>query len=335
MNETRDRDGARTDRRVFLRRLAGATTLAAAGLSARAAFAEDAALDALIGEAQRGSFGQHFDEASRTIHMPKASEPTVSTATAQTTDQAVERYAAIVNRGGWPQIPSSQRAAGRRSPSERDAAARAPRRFRRHRSERGRQRCVRFLRRGRGAALSGPPWHHRRRRHSRRDAGRAQRAGAGAAGAAQGQRHAAPRARRRSRPALRAGEYPRRAHRGDRKRRRRIAAHRRGRQAGSAVAGDQQQDRSDQFQSVLDGPAFDRAEGSDPENAGSAGLSHQEPHPHFRRPPAGAASRRRSIGTRKTRRTTRSSRIPAAPIRWARSASISRALSASTCTTRR
>jgi murein L,D-transpeptidase YcbB/YkuD len=38
--------------------------------------------------------------------MPKASEPTVSTATAQTTEQAVERYAAIVARGGWPQIRS-------------------------------------------------------------------------------------------------------------------------------------------------------------------------------------------------------------------------------------
>ena len=106
MAETRDRNGARTDRRAFLLRLAGATALTAAGLSARAAFAEDAALDALIGDTQRGSFGQNFDEASRTIHMPKASVPTVSTATAQTTEQAVERYAAIVDRGGWPQIPS-------------------------------------------------------------------------------------------------------------------------------------------------------------------------------------------------------------------------------------
>ena len=106
MNEPRDRDGARTDRRVFLRRLAGATTLAAAGLSGRAAFADDAALDALIGDTQRGSFGQNFDEASRTIRMPKASEPTVSTATAQTTEQAVDRYAGIVTRGGWPAVPS-------------------------------------------------------------------------------------------------------------------------------------------------------------------------------------------------------------------------------------
>jgi murein L,D-transpeptidase YcbB/YkuD len=110
MDEPHDRDDARQRmqfcRRAFLRRLAGLATLAAAGLSARAAAADDAALDALIGDAQHGEFGQTFDEASRTIHMPKASEPTVSTATAQTTDQAIDRYATIVARGGWPQVPS-------------------------------------------------------------------------------------------------------------------------------------------------------------------------------------------------------------------------------------
>ena len=106
MTKQHDRNDARTDRRAFLRRLGGATALAAAGVAARSAFAEDAALDALIGDTQKGSFGQGFDEASRTIHMPKASEPTVGAATAQTTEQAVERYAAIVARGGWPQIPS-------------------------------------------------------------------------------------------------------------------------------------------------------------------------------------------------------------------------------------
>jgi len=106
MNEPDDRHEPRTDRRAFLRRLAGVTTLAAAGLSARSAFADDTALDALIGDTQRGAFGQNFDGASRTIHMPKASEPTVSTATAQTTEQAIDRYATIVTRNGWPQVPS-------------------------------------------------------------------------------------------------------------------------------------------------------------------------------------------------------------------------------------
>jgi len=113
MNEPQNRDrdrghdcnDARTDRRAFLGRLAGVTTLAAAGLAARSAFADDTALDALIGDTQRGQFGQGFDDASRTIHMPKASEATVSTATAQTTEHAIERYAEIVTRGGWPQVP--------------------------------------------------------------------------------------------------------------------------------------------------------------------------------------------------------------------------------------
>ena len=106
MNKPHDRDGAGTDRRAFLRRAAGVAALAATGLVARAAFAEDDALDALIGDTQRGEFGQGFDDASRTIHMPKASEPTVSTATAQTTEKAIDRYADIVARGGWPQVPS-------------------------------------------------------------------------------------------------------------------------------------------------------------------------------------------------------------------------------------
>ena len=107
MNKPHDRDGAQTDRRAFLKRAAGVATLAATGLVARAAFAGDAALDALIGDTQRGEFGQGFDDASRTIHMPKASEPTVSTATAQTTEKAIDRYAEIVGRGGWPQVPSA------------------------------------------------------------------------------------------------------------------------------------------------------------------------------------------------------------------------------------
>ena len=107
MNKPHDRDGAQTDRRAFLKRAAGVATLAATGLAARAAFAGDAALDALIGDTQRGEFGQGFDDASRTIHMPKASEPTVSTATAQTTEKAIDRYAEIVGRGGWPQVPSA------------------------------------------------------------------------------------------------------------------------------------------------------------------------------------------------------------------------------------
>jgi L,D-transpeptidase YcbB len=103
MSEPHDQDGARPDRRAFLT-LAGAATLAAAGRPS-VGHADDQ-LDTLMGDAQRGDLGQGFDDASRTIHMPKASEPTVSTATAHTTEQAIERYADIVARGGWPQVPS-------------------------------------------------------------------------------------------------------------------------------------------------------------------------------------------------------------------------------------
>ncbi len=107
MSKPYDRDDARPDRRAFFRRLAGAATLAAAGWSARAASAADQALDALIGDTQHGELGQTVDEASRTIHMPRPSEPTVSTATAQTTEKAIDRYADIVGRGGWPRVPSA------------------------------------------------------------------------------------------------------------------------------------------------------------------------------------------------------------------------------------
>ena len=125
MSEPHNGNKAHPDRRVFLRRLAGAASLAAAGLATRAGAAEDQPLDALMGDAQRGEFGHSFDDASRTIHMPKSSEPTVSPETAQTTEQAIERYAEIVARGGWPQVPSvSVLRLGERHPSVPDLRAR-------------------------------------------------------------------------------------------------------------------------------------------------------------------------------------------------------------------
>ncbi|MGB7097672.1 MAG: L,D-transpeptidase family protein, partial [Xanthobacteraceae bacterium] len=103
-DEPQDKGTQRLHRRAVLRRIGGLATIGAAGLAARRAVAGDAALDALIGDTQRGGFGQGFDDASRNVHMPKQSLPTVSAATAQTTEQAIDRYAAIVGRGGWPQI---------------------------------------------------------------------------------------------------------------------------------------------------------------------------------------------------------------------------------------
>jgi murein L,D-transpeptidase YcbB/YkuD len=123
MCEPHDRDDARPDRRAFLT-LAGAATIAAAAGRPGVGRADDQ-LDALMGDTQRGDFGQGFDDASRTVHMPKATEPTVSAATAQTTEQAIERYAAIVARGGWPRVPAvTQLRLGDRHPSVTDLRAR-------------------------------------------------------------------------------------------------------------------------------------------------------------------------------------------------------------------
>ncbi len=66
----RDRAGA-VDRRVFLRRLGqGAAAAAAMAPWLTAAAADDRTLQALIEQNQRNDFGQGFDSASRTIHMP-------------------------------------------------------------------------------------------------------------------------------------------------------------------------------------------------------------------------------------------------------------------------
>ena len=79
--------------------------LAAGGLARKAAAAEDGALlQALIQQNQRRELGQDFDAASRTIHMPKASLPTLSPGTVETT-----------------------RAGGRQIPGHRGAAAAGPR----------------------------------------------------------------------------------------------------------------------------------------------------------------------------------------------------------------
>src|SRR6266850_372206 len=102
-------------RRAFVRTMA---TGAAAGVFARAAAAQDKILDTLIEQQQGGAFSHGFDSASRTITMPKASLPTVSPSTAQTTEQAIARYEGIVAKGGWPAVPPVERLRlGNRHPS--------------------------------------------------------------------------------------------------------------------------------------------------------------------------------------------------------------------------
>ena len=88
-------------RRVVLRRLAGVATFAA---GIRSAWADDRPLDALIGDVDQSGFGQGFDQASRTVHMPKATIPMLSPGTAEATRRAVEVYDGIVARGGWPDV---------------------------------------------------------------------------------------------------------------------------------------------------------------------------------------------------------------------------------------
>jgi L,D-transpeptidase YcbB len=93
------------DRRAFLKHFAGAAVLT--GAFARQAAAEDAALDALMGDGKDGPLGQDFDQASRTIHMPRPTAPTLSPSTAQITEQAIKSYDDIVARGGWPTVPQA------------------------------------------------------------------------------------------------------------------------------------------------------------------------------------------------------------------------------------
>ena len=91
-------------RRAILRQLAGATALAGGGVVASRAFGQDAALEALIDQNLNKDDGQGFDSGSRTIQMPKATLPTLSPATVQHTEQAIQAFDGIVARGGWPEV---------------------------------------------------------------------------------------------------------------------------------------------------------------------------------------------------------------------------------------
>ena len=122
MNRPPDRRDLRPNRRAFLRNAGGA---AFAGLAAQRAFADEAPLDALIGDTDRSEFGQTFDQASRTIHMPKATAPTLSPATAETTRHAIDTYEGIVAHGGWPTVPKvDELRLGMRHPSVVDLRSR-------------------------------------------------------------------------------------------------------------------------------------------------------------------------------------------------------------------
>ncbi len=102
------------DRRKVLQHLAaGGATLAASR-----ALAQDTTLQTLIDQNQQTGYGQGYDAASRTILMPKASLPTLSPQTMQTTEAAIPAYESMVAAGGWPGVPVTERLRlGNRHPS--------------------------------------------------------------------------------------------------------------------------------------------------------------------------------------------------------------------------
>jgi len=109
---------ATTSRRAVLRLLAGSLAGSFFAPFARAAGADDPMLRALIEQNQRRELGEDFDSASRTIHMPKASLPTLSPSTVDTTEQAAGQYEGLVAHGGWPKVPPTDRLRlGNRHPS--------------------------------------------------------------------------------------------------------------------------------------------------------------------------------------------------------------------------
>jgi L,D-transpeptidase YcbB len=95
--------------RAFISRralLAGTAGLVAGALAGRSRAAEDQSADQmlqeLIQENQESSLDSGFDNASRNVRLPKKTLPTLSPSTAQTTEESISKYEAIVAKGGWP-----------------------------------------------------------------------------------------------------------------------------------------------------------------------------------------------------------------------------------------
>ncbi len=275
-----DRSQSRPNRRAFLRHAGGA---ALAGLAAQRAFADEAPLDALIGDTDRSEFGQTFDQASRTIHMPKATAPTLSPSTAETTEHAIETYDGIVTRGGWPTVPKvDELRLGMRHPSVVDLRSRLSVSGDLDPSAAGNdiynsyvEEAVRRFQARHGLTIDGILREV--------DARCAERSGGDAARSAQGQYRAAQDADHQSRPALRRRQYSR----PPASRRSKTTSRYRGTPRSSASPTGRRptstQNHPDQFQSVLDRAGVDRAQGPHSENAGPAGISDRQSHPHFRR----------------------------------------------------
>src|ERR1044072_1940348 len=112
MARDRRNNSKRMDRRGVL---AG---LAASAVATPALAQADDPVQQLIQQNQRGGMGEGFDSASRPIHMPKASLPTLAPETVQHTEMAIARYEQVVASGGWPQVPVNDRLrTGARNPA--------------------------------------------------------------------------------------------------------------------------------------------------------------------------------------------------------------------------
>ena len=278
---------------------AAAAALSGIALAGRAA-AQDPLQD-LIEQTQKAAAGQGFDAASRTIQMPKASLPTLSPATAQTTEQAVAHYDAIVARGGWPAIPEKARLrVGARhagvvplrqrliAAGDLEANAGVTETFdtyvegavRRFQARHGmtvdgivREQTLKALNVPAPVRLSQLKTNLARLRTLSGNLG--SRLVVCNIPAAQIE-------------AIQDGVAVTRHTAVAGKPDRRVARH-------------PEPDHRDQFQSVLDRAGFHRPQGFDPENASRARLSHQEPHSHLRRSAAASSRRRISTGIRKRR----------------------------------
>jgi murein L,D-transpeptidase YcbB/YkuD len=97
------------NRRTLLRHLGRGALGAGAALAASRAEAQDQMLQLLMEQTRRSDFGQTYDSGIRSVKMPKSSLPTLSPATAQTTEAAIPRYEQLAAKGGWPMVPPNER----------------------------------------------------------------------------------------------------------------------------------------------------------------------------------------------------------------------------------
>ncbi len=102
--------GARMRRGLLGVSLLGAVSLLFTGLTSTPTLAQNAALKALIEQQQRVEWRDQFDNTMRSLQAVESSSPTLSPDTATYVETAIQRYSAIVQNGGWPQVTSGRRA---------------------------------------------------------------------------------------------------------------------------------------------------------------------------------------------------------------------------------